>query len=151
MMHLNKGPSNIVPVRFFVSAMVIAPVCLESYYKDTPIFAEKQELKKKKTVRWPPNKLNIPNGISCCQCNVGWKIQFLYFIWINVVKIVQHYGLNLFGICAILQSQKEKPKKTANPFRSSTQDAKAGVKSDKTTAFKGEEIPIISLQVKKEM
>jgi len=56
--------------------------------------------------------------------------------------------LNPDEICVILQSQKEKPKKTANPFKSSTQDAKAGVKSDKTTAFKNEEIPIKSLQVK---
>ena len=34
----------------------------------------------------------------------------------------------------------------ANPFRSSTQDAKAGVMSDKTSAFKYAKIPIIKVR-----
>ena len=37
--------------------------------------------------------------------------------------------------------RKGKPKKTAHPFKSSSQDAKAGVKSHKTTAFEVGMIP----------
>ena len=51
-------------------------------------------------------------------------------------------------MCYITITKGKAEEKRQILLKSSTQDAKAGVKGDKTTAFKNEEIPIRSLQVK---
>lgn len=93
-------------------------------------------MKGKRAVCRPPNIFNITKCGAACQSLSVPFYSILRFIRIKVVKIIQYYILNGREICAILQSQREKPIKKAKPSKARHRMQKQDVKSNMTAAFK---------------